>query len=114
MCDRALWLDEGRLVMDGPADEVVDAYAKSRGPRRSTKKAPAKKAATKKTATKKPPAEQQPADKTVADEPTGNGQGRPSEDTTPVEKAPEKAKDQPGTSDTKTSAANSAERDGTP
>src|SRR5690625_5622439 len=46
MCDRALWLDEGRLVMDGPAEEVVDAYAKSRGPRRSTKKAPAKKAAT--------------------------------------------------------------------
>jgi|GEM_PF-205240 len=27
MCDRALWLDQGRLVMDGPVDEVVDAYS---------------------------------------------------------------------------------------
>ena len=49
MCDRALWLDEGRLVMDGPAEEVVDAYAKSRGPRRTAKKPPAKKSSTKKT-----------------------------------------------------------------
>ena len=29
MCDRALWLDQGELVMDGPVDEVVDAYADS-------------------------------------------------------------------------------------
>ncbi|WP_322645535.1 ABC transporter ATP-binding protein [Oerskovia flava] len=26
MCDRTLWLDEGRLVMDGPSDEVISAY----------------------------------------------------------------------------------------
>lgn len=26
MCDRALWLERGRLVMDGSAEEVVDAY----------------------------------------------------------------------------------------
>lgn len=26
LCDRALWLDAGELVMDGPAREVVDAY----------------------------------------------------------------------------------------
>ena len=26
MCDRALWLERGRLVMDGPSDEVVAAY----------------------------------------------------------------------------------------
>ncbi len=25
-CSRTLWLDRGRLVMDGPTDEVVDAY----------------------------------------------------------------------------------------
>lgn len=25
-CDRALWLEAGRLLMDGPAGEVVDAY----------------------------------------------------------------------------------------
>ena len=25
-CNRALWLDQGRIVMDGTADEVVDAY----------------------------------------------------------------------------------------
>lgn len=29
MCDRALWLDQGELVMDGPVDEVVDAYSAS-------------------------------------------------------------------------------------
>jgi len=27
MCDRALWVDQGALVMDGPVDDVVDAYA---------------------------------------------------------------------------------------
>lgn len=26
ICDRALWMDDGYLIMDGPADEVVDAY----------------------------------------------------------------------------------------
>lgn len=26
-CDRALWMDGGRLLMDGDADDVVDAYA---------------------------------------------------------------------------------------
>ncbi|WP_137122186.1 ABC transporter ATP-binding protein [Segeticoccus rhizosphaerae] len=26
MCDRALWLERGRLVMDGPSEEVVEAY----------------------------------------------------------------------------------------
>ena len=25
-CSRAIWLDSGRVVMDGPADEVADAY----------------------------------------------------------------------------------------
>lgn len=29
MCDRALWMDHGVVVMDGPADEVTDAYAES-------------------------------------------------------------------------------------
>lgn len=32
MCQRALWMDHGRLVMDGPADEVVKEYAKGRLP----------------------------------------------------------------------------------
>ncbi|NHA68011.1 cell wall-binding repeat-containing protein [Phycicoccus flavus] len=27
MCDRAMWLDGGTLLMDGPVDDVVDAYA---------------------------------------------------------------------------------------
>ena len=26
LCDRAIWLDKGRLVMDGPAKEVCEAY----------------------------------------------------------------------------------------
>lgn len=26
MCDRALWMDQGRLIMDGPTEEVVSAY----------------------------------------------------------------------------------------
>ena len=25
-CDRVLWMDQGRLVMDGPTEEVVSAY----------------------------------------------------------------------------------------
>jgi teichoic acid transport system ATP-binding protein len=25
-CNRAIWLDKGQVVLDGPADEVVDAY----------------------------------------------------------------------------------------
>ena len=29
-CTRTLWLDQGRLLMDGPTDEVAEAYAQSR------------------------------------------------------------------------------------
>ncbi|MEM8748641.1 MAG: ABC transporter ATP-binding protein, partial [Actinomycetota bacterium] len=25
-CSRAIWLDQGVQIMDGPADEIVDAY----------------------------------------------------------------------------------------
>jgi teichoic acid transport system ATP-binding protein len=25
-CTRAIWIDHGRMVMDGPVDDVVDAY----------------------------------------------------------------------------------------
>ncbi len=50
MCDRALWLDKGRLVMDGPAGEVCDAYQAARS------KSGPKKAGAKKPAAKKPPA----------------------------------------------------------
>jgi teichoic acid transport system ATP-binding protein len=28
-CDRVLWIEKGELLMDGPTDEVVDAYEKS-------------------------------------------------------------------------------------
>ncbi|MFC5039858.1 hypothetical protein [Ornithinimicrobium kibberense] len=42
MCERALWLDDGALVMDGPAADVVDAYAAKYGrPRKkSARKGP--------------------------------------------------------------------------
>jgi len=33
-CTRALWMDDGHLIMDGPAAEVVDAYAAKYGPRK--------------------------------------------------------------------------------
>ena len=29
-CERALWLTEGELMMDGPTEEVVSAYEQSR------------------------------------------------------------------------------------
>lgn len=29
-CDRVIWLNRGELMMDGPTDEVVDAYEASR------------------------------------------------------------------------------------
>jgi ABC-type polysaccharide/polyol phosphate transport system ATPase subunit len=29
MCTHAIWLDHGRMVMTGPADEVIDAYTSS-------------------------------------------------------------------------------------
>ncbi|GAB3987385.1 ABC transporter ATP-binding protein [Actinoallomurus acanthiterrae] len=31
MCNRVLWVDEGRLVMDGDTDTVVDAYIEATG-----------------------------------------------------------------------------------
>ena len=31
MCDRAVWLDHGRMMMVGPAGDVIDAYENSRG-----------------------------------------------------------------------------------
>jgi teichoic acid transport system ATP-binding protein len=33
MCERAIWLDKGELVMDGPSEEVVEAYREA-GPKR--------------------------------------------------------------------------------
>lgn len=29
LCDRAIWLDHGRLIMDGPTEEVVTAYGQA-------------------------------------------------------------------------------------
>ncbi|WP_152192656.1 ABC transporter ATP-binding protein [Georgenia satyanarayanai] len=68
MCDRALWLDKGRLVMDGPAGEVCDAYqaARSKGP----KKAAAKKPAAKAPKAPAPVAEKPPAAKAPAAAPS--------------------------------------------
>ncbi|MGB6022663.1 MAG: ABC transporter ATP-binding protein, partial [Ornithinimicrobium sp.] len=47
MCSRALWLEQGSLIMDGPANEVAAAYAETY-PARRKKPAPAKPQATKK------------------------------------------------------------------
>ena len=32
LCNRAVWLERGQILLDGPADEVLDAYAASAGP----------------------------------------------------------------------------------
>src|SRR5690625_2593189 len=70
MCDRALWLDGGRLVMDGPADEVCDAYQEARATAAPKKKAPAKKKpAAKKPAPKKPAAPAGPAEEAAVEKP---------------------------------------------
>ena len=29
MCDRAIWLDEGKIVAEGHADDVIDAYTEA-------------------------------------------------------------------------------------
>src|SRR5690625_2887097 len=51
ICKRALWMDQGRLIMDGPAEEVVAAYTK-----RYAKARPKKSArSSKKPASKKEP-----------------------------------------------------------
>jgi lipopolysaccharide transport system ATP-binding protein len=39
LCERAIWLERGRLVMDGPADSVVTAYLRRHG-RQSSQPAP--------------------------------------------------------------------------
>lgn len=31
-CTRAIWLEKGKIIMDGPSDTVVDAYQKEHGP----------------------------------------------------------------------------------
>lgn len=38
MCERALWMEDGHLIMDGPAGEVVDAYAAWVAERQAAKK----------------------------------------------------------------------------
>ncbi|MGL5857339.1 MAG: ABC transporter ATP-binding protein [Angustibacter sp.] len=50
LCTRALWMDQGVLRMDGPVDEVCDAYAQTNRPRPGTAKKVSPKAAKKATA----------------------------------------------------------------
>lgn len=40
MCERALWMDQGELVMDGPVDAVMDAYQESRRKARKRRSRP--------------------------------------------------------------------------
>lgn len=51
ICDRALWLEQGQLVMDGPVDEVMDAYLEQRSLMRSRRRKPKKKPAQPKQST---------------------------------------------------------------
>jgi ABC-type polysaccharide/polyol phosphate transport system ATPase subunit len=50
ICDRVLWIDKGRLIMDGPAEEVVDAYQETLPKRPQRKRGAARKAGDKKDA----------------------------------------------------------------
>ncbi|MBD8063091.1 ABC transporter ATP-binding protein [Oceanitalea stevensii] len=90
MCDRALWLDKGRLVMDGPANEVCDAYQAARS------KTGPKKAAAKKPAAKKPPAKKPAAP--AAGEPAPATKEAPA--TTPVPADKPAAAEEPAQVDT--------------
>jgi teichoic acid transport system ATP-binding protein len=36
-CTRAIWLEKGRIILDGDADSVVDAYEERHDPKRSSK-----------------------------------------------------------------------------
>jgi ABC-type polysaccharide/polyol phosphate transport system ATPase subunit len=38
MCSRVLWLDKGKLIMDGPAKEVIEAYESNKKIRKRKKK----------------------------------------------------------------------------
>jgi len=38
-CSRVVWLEKGRVVMDGPAEQVVDAYEDKYDPQARTKRA---------------------------------------------------------------------------
>jgi len=37
-CTRAIWLEQGKIIMDAGADEVVDAYQKQHGPQNGRRK----------------------------------------------------------------------------
>ncbi|MDR0504593.1 MAG: hypothetical protein LBG70_02135 [Bifidobacteriaceae bacterium] len=32
MCERAIWLDQGQIVQDGPSETVVEAYRRAKPP----------------------------------------------------------------------------------
>lgn len=38
MCDRAMWMDHGQLIMDGPVDQVLEAYEETLPKKKSSKK----------------------------------------------------------------------------
>ncbi len=40
MCERVLWMDDGHLIMDGPAEEVVAAYTEKYGRKKGSAKKP--------------------------------------------------------------------------
>jgi teichoic acid transport system ATP-binding protein len=66
LCTRALWMEGGHLIMDGPPAEVGAAYLEKNPPRRTAarkataKKTTAKKTTAKKTAAGEPAAKEKP------------------------------------------------------
>ena len=104
MCERALWMEQGHLIMDGPAGEVVEAYAAWVAERQAA----AKKPAPKKPAPKKPP----PQKKAPPAEPTPDA-GTPDAGTADAGTPDADKPDEPGTNKRDEPGTNKRDEPGT-
>ena len=105
-CERAIWLEDGQIVMDGATDEVLEAYEEKHDPqklaRRREGRAAAKKAgkpAQKKGAGKpaKKAGENKPAKKAGEDKPANkSGEGRPAKKAAEAKPAKKSEQDESG------------------
>jgi teichoic acid transport system ATP-binding protein len=83
MCSRVLWVHEGKLVMDGPAEDVCEEYKQFVAARKKAVQGNKKKPAKKKPAGKKPAGK-----KPAAKDENAAGKKPAAKDETPAEKKP--------------------------